>query len=426
MFPAFAVSRRLALAAFFALASTAAAQTTPDSSGFDALDADIRASVLPDDLYRSQLEDAWDRAVVARRFGRADSIAVLAERLIVDTTGLPPGQVVWPGLGDRLAISLLQGDVAAVERLTDADGWRGSEAGRPFPLPMTHATRRRRPTTWLSLRLSTANVLAQDSAQVAARLAASGADPLAVAVGRLTTRRLLVAPEWSASLRDPALTREQTALNRDADAFLARFPGSRFEPFVRTVIRVRYRVDGAVSFYLGIGSGWGAGTLGEATSYSVAGEMGVGVRYRWLHADAGFHGTDLQIAETRVAGGETVHAGDRLTLALVGVDVGPRLALGGLDVLPYVAGGLLIQGTTGPNTRTPEGSTYEPPERLGWGYGVSLEYLGGRARRFGGVAVRVRAGRLVPRLDDRLGLNDPVTYVSAGLTLTGVVRRRTD
>lgn len=390
-------------AALLAALAPLHAQTAPDSSGFATLDAEIRATPLPGDLYYRQLAEAWDRAVVARQYGRADSVAVLAEAAIAETTGLDRDSLVWPSPGDRLALRLLSGDVAAVESLADPGTW-GALDPTQVPDAFLYESARQlviRPLLGPTLRTSTANVLTQDSSAVVERLAARGADAEAVAAARLAIGKLLLQPVWLNHGR--VLSDAQIALNDRADAFLARYPGSRFGRFVREVIRLRYRVDGAVSLYLGL-------------------------RYGWLHADLGFHGTDLRVTESRSIGRRSLVEGDRLTFGLLGVDVGPRVPLGGLDVLPYVSGGLLIQGTMGPSTDEPERSTYEPPNRPGWGYGLALEYLGGRSQRYGGVAVRLRVSRLVPQFSGGFEdtLDGPITTVSLGATLTGILRTRID
>ncbi len=423
--------RLLLAAVLLGAALPARVQTAPDSSGFAALDAEIRASVIPRDLYERQLQDAWDRAVVARQYGRADSIAVLAEAAIAETTGLPSDSISWPGLGDQLAVGLLRGDRAALDALSNDGAWREHPVVTSFPpfnlvsydvaLRRALLVRNR-----FVLRASTRNVLAQDSSAAVARLATNGADEEAVAVARLAIGKFLLQPTWSDGFHDAELTDAQLALNERADAFLARFPSSRFEQFVREAVRLRYRADGTLSLYLGLGTGWAGKDLGGATGYSVAGEIGLGLRSGWFHTDAGFHGTDLRVTETRTVGDESVVEGDRLTIGLLGVDVGLRVPIGGLDVLPYLSGGLLLQGTSGANANEPERSTYEPPNRLGGGYGVALEYLGDRSLRHGGTAVRARIGRLIPQFSDGFedALDGPVTYASFGLTLSGVSRTR--
>ena len=429
--------RPLALAALLALAPAALAQTDrpapgvpPEASGgFDALDEEVRALGVPLDLYLTQLGEAWDRALVAQRYGRADSVAALAEQAILDTQGTSDEATIWPSAADRLALGLLAGDFWAVEWLREDGAWWETPttavlySGDVWVVPaLSRAYIPRR----FEVRRATANVLARDSAQVAGRLAGAGATPEMVAVARLAIGKVLAPPNWNVGGRDPELTPAQEALNDRVDAFLARFPGSAYERFVREEIRLRYRARGAISLFLGLGGGGATGNLDAITGPSIAGDIGIGVRYGFGHAEFGLFGSDLSIQETVVArNGDDLVDGDRLSFALLGVSVGPRLPLAGLDVLPHVSGGLLLQGVSAPGEDEFALSTYDPPVRPGWGYGIALEYVPTRASRYGAIGYRVRATRLFPDLDGFEGaLDGPVTSITAGVSLTGILRER--
>ena len=426
---------RFSLLALAFLSLPLAAQTPEDTLGFGALDAEIRATPISGDAYFRQLDEAWDRAMVAGQFGRADSVAVLAETFLIDTQGLPRDSVIWPSIADRLALGLLAGDLWAVQWLANDGDWWSTPTATPYPLTdmvMVDGGLPRLillPGPRFGLRFSTANTLIRDSTAVPERLEASGATAEDAAMARLVIGKLLLQPPWGGGYIDTRLTDAQQALNRRADAFLAAYPGSRFERYVREEIRLRYRAEGSVAFYIGVGSGWGSQRLAEATDFSIAGELGVGFRYKWLHADLAAHGSDLRVTETRVGSdGRDLVDGDVLSVSLAGVQVGPRVALGGLDVLPYVAGGLLLQNVSSPEANEDPRSSYSPPIRPGWGYGVALEYLGGRQRRYGGTAVRLRVARIRPRLGR--GFEDvlagPVTSVTLGFSLSGILRSRVD
>lgn len=424
---------RLALIALAFFALPLAAQTPEDSSRFEALDAEIRAIASSGEVYFRQLDEAWDRAVVARQFGRADSVAALAELFLVETQGLSRDSVTWPSAADRFALGLLAGDLWAVRWLATDGAWWDTQSASTYPRSDLYLMGAPRltvlPGPRYGLRPSTANTLRSDSTAVPERFAASGATPEEVDLARLAVRKLLLSRQWYGGSRDPRLTDVQEALNRSADAYLERYPTSTYGRWVREDVRLRYRADGSAGLYFTLGPGWGTGNLGEATKTSIAGELGFALRYKWWHSALSVHGGDLVVAETRVGtSGTDLVETDRLTVGLLGVEVGPRVALGGLDVLPYVAGGLLLQGVSAQDTDEPELSTYDPATRLGWGYGAALEYLGARPRRFGGTAIRLRVSRIYPRFDRGFEtvLDGPITSVTFGVNFMGILRSRID
>ncbi|OZC03497.1 outer membrane protein [Rubricoccus marinus] len=423
---------RFALLALALLSLPLAAQTPEDSLGFSDLEADIRATTFPGELYFRQLDEAWDRAIVAGQFGRADSVAVLAETYLVETQGTPRDSVIWPSIADRFALGLLAGDLWAVRWLAADGDWWSTPTSTWYPRTDVFYTVGTPRLTLLpgpryGLRFSTANTLIRDSSEVPQRLAARGASEEELALARLAVAKLLVQPAWGGGYIDVSFSDAQKALNERADAFLERYPNTPYARFVREEVRVRYDVKGSVALTFGFGPGWGSGNLADATNTSIAGEISLGLRYKWGHAAFGIHGGDLNVAETRVGtdGTELVET-DRLSVGLLSVEAGPRLAVGGLDVLPYVAGGLLLRGVSAQKTDDDPLSSYSPGTRLGWGYGVGLEYLGDRRRRYGGTAVRLRVSRIMPRFDRGFEtvLDGPITSVTLGLSLAGMIRSR--
>ena len=92
------------------LAPEAAAQTPDSLDAYEALDAEVRDLPLSGSLYYQQLGEAWDRAVVAGRYGRADSVAVLAETYAVETTG----SRAIPSCGRARATASRWGSFAAI------------------------------------------------------------------------------------------------------------------------------------------------------------------------------------------------------------------------------------------------------------------------------------------------------------------------
>ncbi|MEM6328449.1 MAG: hypothetical protein AAF791_15145, partial [Bacteroidota bacterium] len=94
--------------------------------------------------------------------------------------------------------------------------------------------------------------------------------------------------------------------------------------------------------------------------------------------------------------------------------------------LPYASVGVLAQDIVVAEEET-RFSTYEPPTRASWGYGLALEYrptpAPGSAAAFG---IRVGVNRLHPRLNRGFEevLSGAITTVTVGMAARLETRRR--
>lgn len=410
------------LIAFILLAPGLAAQTNPD--GFDRLEDEVRATVLEAEIYQRQLSVAYDLALAEGRYARADSVAVLARELLEEWPQLPFGASAWPSAADALALRFLRGDLAALDWIADGGRWWQGFASEG----RGGAVYTERPILYVRVRESTKVALARDSARVLSDLMEEGATEEQEAAARLALAFLTSDTDWSA--RGGVDPNDQTALNEGVDRFLLWYPESAYARFLRETVRHRYRPGGALVLYLDVGGAAPEATLGEATAFPFGFNVGFGLRGGLWNVELASHSAVLELDETLVnANGEEIVEGETLGIHLVGLSGGPRLALGDVDVLPYVSAGVLAQDITADGgENAPVFSTYEPPTRVGWGYGLALEYVVARGRPTWGQRLGLRAGvnRLHPHLnrgfEDLLG--GSVTTFTVGIAAAFVVHDR--
>ncbi|MEM1056036.1 MAG: hypothetical protein AAGI52_10955 [Bacteroidota bacterium] len=422
---------RLALLAlaFLLLAPASAAQedSGQEGSGFDRLSLEIRKRLDADALFSRQLDAAYTDAIRSSRYARADSIAVLARLSSVDDFGLPYDSLAWPSPADALALRFLRGDPAALDWIAEDGRWWGGfltydgEALIEYSPGDVHATAAIRPASQVALN--------RDREQILDLLREAGATAEDEAAVRLALSRLGGGHVW----RDPVYTliSGQDALNDTADAFLAQYPDSRYERYVRREVRHRFRLVSRYAIHGGIGAGAGDGGLGSETKAGGGAALAVGVRAPWWHADLGFRGTALPIRESIVrSGGELVES-EAIGVWILGVSTGPRIATEFFEVMPYVTGGFRAQDISVSFLEDAEDverlSTYDPPNGLSWGYGLGLEFpLVAEEDESMRIGLRIDVGRLHTQFDG--GFEDllagGITTATVGLTLTEFLMRR--
>lgn len=401
----------------------AAPLTAQPATGYDRLADDLRQSET-DGAQVARFEQAWDEAVADGRYARADSIAVLARVDAEAVTGVAYDSLAFPTPADALALRFLRGDPAALDWIADGGRWWAGFLTWDGEAVLTYQMGREAWLVWP--REATREAIGRDSARAVDLLLSVGASGADVEAARLAMARLGAEVEWGASRVE---VEGQDDLNRAADRFLAEHPRNRYQAFVRREIRRRYAEIASAALYFDLGGAGAAGSLGEGTDVSIAIGAGAGVRLPRWHAGLSIRGGQLPFQQTAFSPRGTIEDGESLSALLFGLEAGPRLTLGPLDALPYVAGGYLLQTMAAPSEDQPVYSTYEPPDRLSWGYGLALEVnLGTTPGEFTGRAIRLGVHRLHPQLSGAFAdeFSGAMTTVTVGFSSSLLAEERVD
>ena len=388
-------------------------------AGYEALADQIRDEVDPLLLFLIRSTQAFDDAVEAGAYARADSIATLVEARVQR----PGQQAVWPSAEDRFALEYLRGDPTLAARLAErgpflrelAEALDGSDelVQLLFGDPMVRVAVESPVRPGVAAALYDALGARQDEPDgeeaafldLAARAWALGPPP--------------VGPRWR-----PSALRE--SLNEDATAFLDRYPGSRWEDYVRTAVRHVYVSGLSQVASIAFGASSPEGPLAERTDGApFAIDLAYDLRGRFWHAGLGLEVGYVDIPEGFEAGGGRAEAGERYQLGFIGVEGGPRARLGPIDALPYAGVGVALPLATNENGAPPQGSTFEPSERVGLSYGVKLGV--GPRRPFGlGVGLMARLGWLAGGLGEVQGadLSGPLRIATVGVSFGQTTGRR--
>lgn len=393
------------------------------ATGYDRLADDLRQSAA-DGVTVARFEQVWDEAVADGRYARADSIAVLARVDAEAATGVAYDSLAFPTPADALALRFLRGDPAALDWIANDGRWWGGFLTWDGEAVLTYQMGREAWLVWP--REATREAIARDSARAVDLLLSAGASGADVGAARLALARLGAEVEWGASR---VQVEDQDDLNRAVDRFLEEHPRSRYEAFMRREIRRRYTEVASASLYFDLGGAGAEGSLGEGTDLSIAIGAGAGVRLPRWHAGLTIRGGQLPFHQTAFSPRGTIEDGESLSALLFGLEAGPRLTLGPLDALPYVAGGYLLQTMAAPSEDQPVYSTYEPPDRLSWGYGLALEVdLGSTPGEFTGRAIRLGVHRLHPQLSGAFAddFSGAMTTVTVGFSSSLFAEERVD
>ena len=380
----------------------------PVLPGYGALDAEIRAGVEPLRLYLGQASVAFDAAIDAGRFARADSIATLAETRVSERTGTDREALAWPTVLDRLALAMLLEDPVVLDVLAGGawkQPWDLSDGGLESSDIVFHEE------TW-GYRHRWYPVL-RPSVDAAVRAhyleRRIGETEEEHAVVHLAARSWTVASPWASSLPHRVST-DREALNADALAFLSRYPESRYRSFVRQSVLVRYEANASAGAVLAGGMASTSGGLGERTEDVFALDVGLDLRARWWHLGLTAHGGSFDVPVAFEVGTERAEAEERYQLLLAGLEGGPLVRVGWAEVMPYVAVGQVNLLPTQSGGSPVHGSTFNPPAHLGLGYGVKL-----------GVR-RIAVWESAPGLHARIGWVPSGLGTRAGVDLDGSVR----
>ena len=104
-------------------------------------------------------------------------------------------------------------------------------------------------------------------------------------------------------------------------------------------------------------------------------------------------------------GDDVIEQGGSYTTSFVGLEVGPRVVLGPIDLLPYVSVGVVdVNPLRNSDDEVEHGSTWDPSSRLAFGYGLTADFYplpGGSTW----LALRARLGGVAPNLGTRQGVD---------------------
>lgn len=215
----------------------------------------------------------------------------------------------------------------------------------------------------------------------------------------------------------PYISEEQERINYEADAFLLEYPDTPYGMFVRRYIRKRYRRSStAIGVSFGLGDSSVGGDYGSL--FDGGGMLGFNADFRNKAYHIGFTVLVISSGVRNRAdiGDQAIEQNEGYGTNYVGLDVGPRVLIGPLDLQPYVSAGLVdVSPLKNPDGEVSHGSTWDPGWKFGYSYGlkVGIPVLSGQLTR---LAVRARAGWIAPNLGtiDGVGLGGQVAFFTLG------------
>ena len=391
----------------------------PIPEGYEALAERVRDETDPLILFLLRSTEAFDVAVEEGAYARADSIATLVEARVHQ----PGREVVWPSHEDRYALDYLRGDPTLAARL--------AERGRVLR-EVAQALERRAGLVQLVLGDPPAHATVETPVRPSVGAALYDtldanwreADGEEATFLDLAARAWMLGPPPVGPRWQPSALRR--VLNEDATAFLERYPESPWADYVRAAVRYVYVAGPSQVGSIAFGASSPAGPLAERTDGApFAIDLAYELRGRLWHAGVGLEVGYVDVSEGFEAGGGRAETGERYQLGFVGIEAGPRARLGPLDALPYAGLGVALPLVTNENGAPPQGSTFEPSERVGLTYGVKVGV--GPRRPFGlGVGLTARLGWLAGGLGDVQGadLSGPIRITTIGVSFGQTAGRR--
>lgn len=419
---------------FFLLAASASAQDVLADSAYRRLETEVQSVAQPLTRLVANAYIVLDEAMVTQWYQRADSIITLVTAHIVANRKAAATPIFWPGLAEHIALGLVLGEPTSFDLLSDDGAWwqarLESVATSPFlghygPQVVSlygdyNDELDRRPTfePRISLRGSFRSALSKEHGGVLVKLTSAGATVEQQALAPLVIAVFLEAQDFFYWQPRPAFSPEQDRLNEAADDFLLAYPESQYGEFVRRHVRKRYRPGPALGGAMAFGGGSPAGALGSRFEGGLGFEISLDWRDRNYHVGLTMHGAEQRVRDRFVVGEDVAERDENYQVLLIGLEGGPRVEFGRLDLQPYLAGGIVrIMPTKNSDGEIEHGSTWDPSTRLSYGYGLKTDLTLFSPRQYKW-ALRARLGRVAPGLGVRDGvdLSGPLSFFTIGIS----------